>query len=117
MDMNEYQKRAKKTAKYGEYRLNKEESWSSKIHGNLVYPTWGLSSEVGELLGKLKKNIRDDTEIDHDALKGELGDILWYVAEIASVLDLSLDDVAQANVDKLESRVKRDKISGSGDNR
>ncbi len=47
----------------------------------------------------------------------ELGDVLWYVAQLASELDLNLDEIAQANLDKLLSRQRRGVLSGSGDER
>ena len=103
MTFNEYQKLAKSTAVYpDEY--------------NVGYPTLGLTGEAGEVAEKVKKYIRDGTEC-RDDLKKELGDVLWYLSAIASDLDLSLEDIAQTNVEKLKSRFKRDKIKGSGDNR
>jgi NTP pyrophosphatase (non-canonical NTP hydrolase) len=51
------------------------------------------------------------------ALELELGDVLWYVAQLASELGLDLDRVAQANLDKLASRAARNVIAGSGDDR
>ena len=89
MTFNEYQKLAKSTAIYPDgYRM--------------VYPTLGLTGEAGEVAEKVKK---------------ELGDVLWYLSAIASDLNISLEDIAQTNVEKLKSRLKRDKIKGSGDNR
>ena len=107
MTFNEYQKLAKSTAVYPDgYRM--------------VYPTLGLTGEAGEVAEKVKKYIRDGCEdsnaFDND-IKKELGDVLWYLSAIASDLDLSLEDIAQTNVEKLKSRLKRDKIKGSGDNR
>lgn len=87
----------------------------------IVYPTLGLTNEAGELAGKVKKIFRDRdgqiTEADREALKGELGDVLWYLTQICTQLDLSLAEVAQANIAKLSSRRKRGKISGDGDDR
>ena len=103
MTFNEYQKLAKSTAVYPDgYKM--------------VYPTLGLTGEAGEVAEKVKKYIRDGTAC-RDDLKKELGDVLWYLSAIASDLDLSLEDIAQTNVEKLKSRLKRDKIKGSGDNR
>lgn len=77
--------------------------------------------EAGEVQGKLKKIIRDDegvvTDEKRDALAGELGDVLWYVANLASELGLGLEDIAVANVEKLLSRKERNVLTGSGDNR
>lgn len=87
----------------------------------IVYPTLGLTNEAGELAGKVKKIFRDRdgqiTEADREALKGELGDVLWYLTQICTQLDLSLAEVAQANIAKLSSRRERGKISGDGDDR
>ena len=59
-----------------------------------------------------------DTEyVDTDEIKKELGDVLWYVSQMAETFGLGLEDIAQANVDKLRSRMERDKIKGDGDNR
>lgn len=86
----------------------------------LAYVGLGLG-EVGEVQGKLKKVIRDDSgELSQDkreALAGELGDVLWYAARLASELGYTLESIAQANLDKLNSRKERGVIAGSGDNR
>lgn len=82
----------------------------------LEYVALGLASEAGEFAGKVKKYIRDGT-YDSEALVSELGDVLWYAARAAVELEVFLSDVARDNVDKLEDRMARNKISGSGDNR
>ena len=87
-----------------------------------VYPALGLCGEAGEVAEKIKKVIRDGVDYGYEEefkaeLTKELGDVLWYVAALASDLDISLDDVAEKNVQKLASRKKRNKIGGSGDNR
>lgn len=83
----------------------------------LEYVALGLASEAGEFAGKIKKIIRDGTVPDHDALAAELGDVLWYVARAAEELEFYLSDVVKMNVDKLESRLSRNALGGSGDNR
>ena len=88
---------------------------------NPYYPALGLAGEVGEFCNKLKKVMRDkggyvDFDFRADAEK-ELGDILWYLAECASVLGLDLVQIAKKNLDKLASRKERGVITGSGDNR
>jgi len=70
---------------------------------------------------KVKKVMRDragvfDAEV-RDDLRLELGDVLWYVAQLATELGLDLEDVATANLEKLASRAARNVISGSGDRR
>ena len=103
MRFNEYQEEASKTAIYPEqYKI--------------VYPALGLAGEAGEVAEKVKKHIRDGV-LNVDDLKKELGDVLWYLAAIASDLGLNLDEVAEANLQKLRSRQARGVISGNGDNR
>jgi len=91
------------------------------ISNNPYYPALGLGGEVGEYQNKLKKVQRDHggeiTEEFKEFAKGELGDILWYLSECASSLDLSLEEIAKANIEKLASRKERGKLQGEGDNR
>lgn len=108
MTFEEYQKEAQKTALYPKaYRL--------------LYPTLGLTGEAGELANKVKKVLRDQggslTEETLEALVAELGDVLWYVAQVATDLGVSLERVAQQNLAKLRSRQARGQLGGSGDNR
>lgn len=103
-----YQKAAKKTAIYPkEYKI--------------LYPALGLSGESGEVAEAVKKALRDEngkfSREKKEALKKELGDILWYVSALSSDLGLKLSDVGQTNINKLESRKNRGVLSGSGDNR
>ena len=81
----------------------------------------GLSGEAGEVAEKIKKVLRDKGgQIDEDTkqtLSKELGDVLWYVAQLASELGLDLDQIAADNIEKLQSRLERDKIHGDGDER
>lgn len=109
---------------------------------NMSYMAMGLSSEVGEFMGKIAKAIRKgDVHIGSESnesdlhysksfledchrcyqwefdLKHELGDILWFAAGIAEVMGWTLEEVAQENIDKLASRQKRGVIEGNGDNR
>lgn len=87
----------------------------------LSYLTLKLNGEAGEVAEKLGKIIRDKdgqgSEDDRQELKKELGDVLWYVAMLSDELNLSLEDVANTNLDKLQSRKDRGVIGGSGDNR
>jgi NTP pyrophosphatase (non-canonical NTP hydrolase) len=81
----------------------------------------GLANEAGEVAGKIKKIFRDKGGVisgsDRDALTSELGDVLWYLAQVASELDLSLDRIAEHNITKLADRHSRGKIQGDGDDR
>lgn len=103
---------------FKEYQIKSRET---AIYEDEVYPYLGLSGEVGELLNKYKKILRDGNNIITDEFINdasyELGDILWYLAQIASDLDLSLDKIAKNNIKKLQDRKARGKLKGSGDNR
>jgi NTP pyrophosphatase (non-canonical NTP hydrolase) len=91
------------------------------VGSNPIYPTLGLCGEAGEVADKVKKVIRDDDGVFSDpvreSLKLELGDVLWYVAQLASELGFDLDSIARANLEKLASRAARNVIAGSGDQR
>lgn len=87
----------------------------------LIEQVLGLGDEAGEVQAIFKKWVRDNdadpATLDHDNLKKELGDVLWYIAVIAHNFDISLDDLATANLAKLADRQQRGVIGGSGDNR
>lgn len=106
-----YQKAARKTAIY---------PGSGEFPG-LAYVSLGLASEAGEIAGKVKKIHRDaDGEISEEArlaLADELGDVLWYLAQMASELGESLAEIARRNLDKLQDRATRGVLGGSGDTR
>ena len=110
MTFDEYQKKSRETAAYPE------------IGGKgFVYPVMGLAGEAGEVAEKVKKIFRDDggriTEERKEMIKKELGDTLWYLAQICTEFGMSLDEVALNNLEKLLSRKERGKITGDGDNR
>ncbi len=109
MNFSDYQQKAKLTAKY------------PVIGHGVIYPTLGLANEAGEVAGKIKKIFRDKEgvigETEREALKAELGDVLWYLAQVATELDLALDEIAEYNIAKLLDRQVRGKIKGDGDNR
>ncbi len=109
MTFEEYQKKSRKTALYPD------------VGGNFIYPTLGLAGEAGEVAEKIKKVIRDDGgEIlpeKKKELEKELGDVLWYLSQLTTEIGLSLEEVAEKNIEKLYSRLDRGKIKGSGDNR
>ena len=87
------------------------------VYKDDMYPVFALGEEAGEVLGKYAKAIRAGVPVDKEAVKKELGDVLWNVAMIARSLDIYLEDVAQDNIAKLIDRWSRHKISGEGDYR
>ncbi len=104
------------------YQQESRKTWNLiQMDHPIVYPTMGLVNEAGEVAGKVKKIFRDRggqvSEADKQALKDELGDVMWYLAQICTELDLSLQEVAEANLVKLFSRLERGQIKGDGDNR
>ena len=116
LGLNEYQKKAHETASYPCGTIGKE------AHAvNYLYPALGLAEEAGEVAGKFAKAIRDSAgKVDEErkaAIVKELGDVMWFVAELATCLEVDLDLVAEMNLQKLASRKERGVIGGSGDNR
>jgi NTP pyrophosphatase (non-canonical NTP hydrolase) len=92
-----------------------------RVHHPIVYPTLGLANDAGEVAGKVKKLFRDHggliTEDDRAALTLELGDVLWYLAELCTQLGLSLEVVAAMNIEKLRGRQARGTLGSDGDSR
>ena len=82
----------------------------------VLYPALGLCGETGEVAEKVKKQVRDGVFNRHEVAK-ELGDVLWYLANLSNDIGYNLDEIADINIEKLTSRKNRDKIKGSGDNR
>ena len=109
MHLSEYQTRSRATAVYPD------------AGDNLTYPALGLCGEAGECAEKVKKAIRDDggelTGERRAALAAELGDVLWYMAQLATEAGLELDAIAEDNIAKLLSRKERGVLQGSGDTR
>ncbi len=109
MELTDYQERSRVTAVYPD------------AGANLLYPTLGLCGEAGEVAEKIKKMVRDDGGVlsaqRRDALAAELGDVLWYVAQLATEAGLGLDAIAADNLAKLRSREQRGALRGSGDER
>jgi len=104
------------------YQRESRKTWSViRTDHSIVYPTLGLTNEAGEVAGKIKKIFRDrNGEIsaaDREALKQELGDVLWYLTQICTELGLTLEEVAEANLVKLFSRQARGVLTGDGDHR
>lgn len=108
MTFTEYQKDAVDTAIYGQ--------------GNAItYPALGLGNEAGEVLGKIKKVLRDKNGVfDMDSkmqIAKEIGDTLWYIAALCRDLEIDMDVCAQMNIAKLRDRKERGVLQGNGDER
>lgn len=109
MELNDYQELAMKTAIFPK-------------RDGYAYTALGLAGEAGEIANKVKKFIRDGYTEDElpgkiNDLQDELGDVLWYVAAMAQVLDTTLEQVAKNNIHKLAERQVNGTIKGSGDKR
>ena len=113
MNFDEYQEKAK------EYDLFKNVEGLSEV--GFIEKVLGLVGEAGETVDKVKKILRDKdgiaTSEDKKEIAKELGDTLWYLANISRYLGIPLSEVAQMNIDKLESRMSRNRLHGEGDNR
>jgi len=109
LTFKEYQKRSRETAIYPE------------IEKGFVYPAFGLAGETGEVMETIKKIFRDSSgqinEETRERLVKELGDVLWYLSNLATELGLSFEDIAKGNLEKLASRKERGMLRGSGDDR
>ena len=93
MDFNQYQELASRT-------LNKDKG----LELTLINMSMGLVGESGETVDYMKKVLFHGHEFNIEKLASELGDVLWYVAGMCSVLDVSLEEVAQYNIEKLIKR-------------
>ena len=93
MTINEYQQLAMTT-------LNPELSEKDVLINGVM----GLCGESGEAIDIVKKWLAQGHELDREHLIKELGDVAWYIAEIAYILNVPLEDVLQKNIDKLKSR-------------
>ena len=108
MEFNEYQKRALSTAIFPN-------------DNSITYLSLALCGEAGEIADKVKKVIRDQngkySPPDLEAIAMEIGDVLWYAANLANALGYDFDRVAAMNLEKIKSRLERGALLGSGDNR
>ena len=113
MEFDEYQKKA---AKYDLFEVS-----SDLKEVGFIEKVLGLTGEAGETADKIKKILRDKdgmvSDKDRESVTKELGDVLWYVAAIARYLGVDLSEVAEGNINKLESRYQRNKLHGAGDER
>ena len=113
MDFSTYQKKARKTATYPD------------VGNNFIYPTLGVAGESGEVVEKIKKLIRNDGITSANAIRDdkrlelqkEIGDVLWYLAQLCTELGITLEDAAVHNLEKLSSRKDRGVLHSEGDNR
>lgn len=113
MELKEYQKESRKTAIY------------HHAGDNFIYPALGLAGETGEVVEKVKKLIRNDGIVSSQLISSEkrieiqkeMGDVLWYLAQLATEFGIDLDQVATQNIEKLQSRQERGVLHGEGDNR
>ena len=103
MDLNDYNQWTNSTAIYPDA--------GKKTFNETLYLVLGLASEAGEVAGKLKKIVRGD-KIDPETYVSELSDVLWYLSRAASAVGLSLEDLADYNYSKLESRKTAGTIQG-----
>lgn len=137
MMMDEYQDRTRVTNLYPDtvesLFAKSRENWSklpppvreeiTKVKRLLILlvVNAGLQEEAGEVSGKVKRILRDGhgdvTDPVMNTLAAELGDVMWYTSEMASMLRRELSDVARMNVEKLADRATRGKLRGQGDNR
>lgn len=114
----------KKPKTFNEYQ---KFTWSTRIYPpeqGIVYNTFGLAGETGEICEKLKKLIRDKnrnlnslSSAEKLEIAKELGDVQWYLATLAKELGFTLQKIININYEKLTSREKRNKLKGSGDSR
>ena len=109
MTFKEYQRLSRKTAIY------------PGVGKNFVYPALGLSGESGEVAEIVKRIIREKKGlIDKESKKAiskELGDVLWYLTQLAAEFNISLEEIAKQNIEKLKSRKVRGLLHGKGNNR
>jgi NTP pyrophosphatase (non-canonical NTP hydrolase) len=108
MNLDYYQNQAKEYATY------------PRIDGKgYIYPALGLSGEAGEVCEKIKRIFRDDagvfSTVRRDSLRLELGDVLWYISQLATEFGFELSDIALANLEKLQKRKLNGTLSGDGD--
>ena len=105
MKMREYQALSAETAVY---------PIDPETHG-ASYLTLGLAGETGELANLIKKEIRDGPSAERrQAIREELGDVLWYHAQLCSALGIGMEVVAAENIRKLQGRKERGTLKGDG---
>ena len=98
MEIKEYQEKAARTL------LNKSDKLLSLEETKIIWCSQGLAGETGEVVDNLKKAIFHQHGINKEELKKELGDVLWYIAGLCTLLDFTLEEVMQLNINKLLKR-------------
>jgi len=87
----------------------------------IAFYALGIADEAGEVAGKIKKLIREKNSVLTEDYKKEivkeLGDVLWYMTQMCTYMNVSLEDVAKSSIEKIMSRQERGKLFGNGDNR
>jgi len=120
MKFDEYQEQAK-TTDLGIENMGEVMAKHTLNVPEFIDKVLGLAGESGEFADKVKKIMRDKrgdfSDEEREAILKELGDVLWYIAEISLYLDMPMSELAQMNLDKLASRKKRGTLTGSGDER
>lgn len=112
-ELNDYQDQTSETA------IFPSEMPESELvnYAEVSYCAMGLAGETGEVVEKVKKAVREDDLSYLDDLQDELGDVLWYWAQLAELVELDADYIAQRNLQKLTDRQERDQLTGEGDDR
>lgn len=108
MQLNDYCEATNQTAIYPEAGTGSDLE--------LYYLSLGLTSEAGEVAGKVKKLIRDGT-LDIGNLAYELGDCFWYLARLCDAIGYEPEDILTININKLLKRKENNTLTGSGDAR
>lgn len=113
---NDQDKAKKKTLSFNEYQAHAYNLISEAGKKDMIVNgVLGLAGECGECCDIVKKYKYQGHDLDKAHLKDELGDVLWYLAETASGLGISLEEVAQFNLDKLHARYHGEKWSKADD--
>ena len=108
MDFNEYQAEALKTAVYQNILTH------TTLNLRIMYTALGLNGEAGEVAELIKKMVRDETALEDNRGKiaQELGDVLWYIANLGNEIGVSLETIALANLHKLDKRKQTGTLKG-----
>lgn len=106
MTVNEYQKLAMTT-----------KNPAMDDRETLINGVMGLCGEAGEVIDLVKKHLAQGHPLDRDRMIGELGDVAWYLAELATVLDVPMEEILLRNIEKLRARYPEGFSSACSQNR